>query len=155
MISEPTNVAPARLLVSALAVLLFAMTSGCANKEARVERIDGSQAVAVPLKLESMAGTRDGESVTAVPFFTNGADSVRMDLQVRLGPPISFVSGTYRADVGGHMNEGPVICDSLSFQGGQTALPSVGGVFRLQDSNGHTVYRVSLPATQTTPGNRH
>jgi len=78
-----------------------------------------------------------------------------MDLQVRLGPPIIFVSGSYRADFGGYRSEGPVICDSLSFLGGQTALPSVGGVFRLQDSAGHTIYRVSLPATQTTPGNHH
>ena len=124
------------------------MNSGCANKEARVERIDGGQAIPLSLKLESMSGTRDGESVTAAPLFSNGVDSVRMDLDLRLGPPITFVSGSYRADVGGHTSEGPVICDSLSFQGGQTALPSVGGLFRLQDSDGHTVYRVSLPSTQ-------
>ena len=140
---------------SAIAVLLFAMTSGCASKEAHIERIDGGQAIPLSLKLESMAGTRDGESVTAAPLFTDGTDSLRMDLHVSLGPPITFASGTYRADRGGRTTEGPVICDSLSFLGGQTALPSVGGIFRLQDSTGQTVYRVSLPATQTTPGNRH
>jgi hypothetical protein len=131
------------------------MTSGCASKEARIERIDGSQAVPLSLKLESMAGTRDGESVTAAPLFTDGTDSLRMDLHVSLGPPITFVSGSYRANVGGRTTEGSVTCDSLSFLGGQTALPSVGGVFQLQDSQGHAVYRASLPATQTTSGNHH
>ena len=131
------------------------MTSGCADKEARVERIDGSQAIPLSLKLKSIPGTRDGEFITAAPFFTDSTDSLRMYLQVRLGPPITFVSGSYRAEFGGHTSEGPVISDSLSFLGGQTSLPSVGGVFRLQDSNGHTVYRVALPATQTTPGNHH
>jgi len=149
------NVVRPALLTWATVALIFAMTPGCANKEPRVERIDGGQAVQLPLKLESMPGTRDGGSVTAAPLFTNDTDSLRMDLQIRLGPPIVFVSGSYRADFGGHSSQGPVICDSLSFFGGQSALPSVGGVFRLQDSAGHTIYRVSLPATQTTPGNHY
>jgi hypothetical protein len=41
-----------------------------------------------------------------------------------------------------------VVCDSLSFLGGQTALPSVGGVFRLTDAKGGTLYRVTMPPTQ-------
>lgn len=155
MITDYTNIVRPTLLTWATVALIFAMTPGCANKEPRVERIDGGQAVQLPLKLEAIPGTRDGGSVTAAPLFTNATDSLQMDLQVRLGPPIIFVSGSYRADFGGYRSEGPVICDSLSFLGGQTALPSVGGVFRLQDSAGHTIYRVSLPATQTTPGNHH
>src|SRR3954463_2126449 len=130
------------MFLSAIGVALLAIAAACANKEPRIERMDGSQAVLLPLKLASMSGTRDGESITAAPLFTDGAESVRVDLHLSLGPPITFVSGSYRAEVGGRTNEGPVICDSLSFQGGQTALPSVGGVFRLQDSNGLTLYRV-------------
>jgi hypothetical protein len=133
-----------------MAIVLFAMSSSCASKEPRVERIDGSQVVQLPLKFESMSGMRDGESVTAAPLFANGGESVRMTLRIRLGPPITFVSGEYRADVGGQTSEGRVVCDSLSFLGGQNALPSVGGIFRLQDANGHTVYRVSLPPTPIT-----
>jgi hypothetical protein len=142
-----------QLIDSALrsTALLLMLISACANTEYRVERMDGSQATNLPLKFESMFGTRDGESVTATPVFTSGMDVVRLDLHIRLGPPITFVSGSYKATVGNQTVQGPVVCDSLSFLGGQNALPSVGGVFRLHDnSTGRTLYRIKMPPTPIT-----
>jgi hypothetical protein len=136
-----------------LGFLLFS-ASACGEKEPRVERVDGSQSSQLPLKFESMFGMRDGEAITAQPLFKDGMDSVQLEVHVRLGPPIAFASGTYRANIGGHMSEGPVVCDSLSFLGGQNALPSVGGTFRLQDNaSGHTVFRITMPATPITRHN--
>src|SRR5579884_3807566 len=107
-----------------LFVLLVAMlSSACGQQEYRVERIEADQSVRLPMKFESMAGVRDGESVTALPVFTNGMDTIKMDLHIRLGPPITFVSGSYHATLEGHTSEGPVVADSLSFLGGQNALP--------------------------------
>ncbi|HEY2382416.1 MAG TPA: hypothetical protein VGK48_14655 [Terriglobia bacterium] len=132
--------------------LLLAMFSGCANKEYRVERIDNGQVVRIPLKFESMSGMRDGELVRAVPVFTDGMDEIRLDIHVRLGPPILFATGAYNAKIGNQTSEGPIVCDSFSFQGGQDALPSVGGTFRLQDNaTGRTIFRVTMPATPITP----
>ena len=45
------------------------------------------------------------------------------------------------------MNSGGVECPSLIFQGGQTALPTVGGVFILKDERNRPLYRVRIPAT--------
>ena len=133
-----------------LGLLLFA--AGCANKEYRVERFDNGQSVRVPFKFESMSGMRDGEFVRAVPVFKDGMDVIRLDLHVRLGPPIAFVMGTYEARIGDQTTEGPIVCDSLSFQGGQNALPSVGGIFRLQDnSTGRTIFRIMMPPAPITP----
>jgi hypothetical protein len=137
-----------------LIVLFGAMLSACSNNEYRVERIDGGQSVHLSLKFESMFGMRDGDAVAAAPVFTNGMDAIRLDLHVRLGPPIAFVSGSFKATVENQTVEGPVVCDSLSFLGGQNALPSVGGLFRLQDNaTGRTVYRVSMPPTPITRRN--
>jgi len=137
-----------------LIALLVVMLSACANKEYRVDRIDGAQSVRLPLKFESMFGMRDGASVVAEPVFTEGVNAVRMTLHVRLGPPITFASGSYQATIGDQTLEGPIVCDSLSFLGGQNSLPSVGGVFRLQDnSTGRTVYRVTMPPTPITRRN--
>lgn len=95
---------------------------------------------------------RDGEFVRAVPVFKDGMDVIRLDLHVRLGPPIAFVMGTYNARIGNRTTEGPVVGDSLSFLGGQNALPSVGGIFRLQDnSTGRTIFRITMPPTPITP----
>jgi hypothetical protein len=134
-----------------LIVLLVAAVSACANKEYRVERIDNAQSVQLPLKFAFMVGMRDGELVRAAPVFKDGRDGIRLDLRLRLGPPITFASGSYHGMMDGREIEGPVVCDSLSFLGGQNALPSVGGVFRLQDmSTGRTVFRVTMPPTPIT-----
>ena len=65
---------------------------------------------------------------------------------VYLRPPAEFQSGTYQATVGGKTTSGNVECPSLTFQGGQTALPAVGGVFILKDGD-RPLYRVRIPAT--------
>jgi hypothetical protein len=134
-----------------LILLVAATVSACANKEYRVERIDGAQTVPLPFKFAFMAGMRDGDMVLAAPVFKDGKDGLRLDLRLRLGPPITFVAGTYHGMIGDRAIEGPVVSDALSFLGGQNALPSVGGVFRLQDSStGRTVFRVTMPPTAIT-----
>src|SRR3954452_15134880 len=98
-----------------LIVLLAATVPACANRDYRVERMNDAQSVQLPLKFVSMIGTRDGELVTASPVFKDSMDAMRLDLRVRLGPPITFVSGNFHATIGDHAFEGPVVCDSLSF----------------------------------------
>jgi hypothetical protein len=70
-----------------------------------------------------------------------------MNAVVFLRPPAEFRSGTYEATINGKTNAGTVDCPSLTFQGGQTALPTVGGVFVLKDEQGRPLYRVRIPAT--------
>src|SRR5438093_13428293 len=127
-----------------LAFMLLILT-GCMKTDYRVERIEGTQSVSLPLKFDSFNGVRDGESVKAEALFVDGLDSVQLSIALSLGPPIQFKSGTYRATVGGQMAEGTVSCESLTFLGGQAALPSVGGVFVLRDAGGRAAYRISMP----------
>ena len=138
-----------RLFIASLLVIL----SGCVNSEFRFERIDAGQSSTLPLKFISMSGVRDGESVKAEAQFKEGQDSAQVDIQVRLGPPVQFVSGSYRANIEGRSSQGLVSCDSLSFLGGQAAAPSVGGVFVLKDSTNHPVYRITMPPTPIQHGN--
>lgn len=130
--------------------LLFILMSfvGCANTDYRFERVDGEQAVTLPLKLDRIHGQRDGASVNAEARFADGADLVTMNIRIYLRPPAEFTSGTYQATIGGRRTSGSVECPSLTFQGGQTALPAVGGLFLLKDDQGRTVYRVRIPATE-------
>jgi len=66
---------------------------------------------------------------------------------VLLRPPAEFRSGTYQAVIGGKTSAGSVECPSLTFLGGQTALPNVGGIFILKDEQNRPAYRVRIPAT--------
>ena len=126
---------------------IFLILTGCIKTDYRFERIEGTQSVSLPLKFDSLYGVRDGESVKAEARFADGDDSVRVNIALSLGPPIQFTSGTYQATVGGHTAEGTVACESLTFLGGQAALPSVGGVFVLRDAGGRAAYRLSMPPT--------
>jgi len=129
-----------------MASLLIILTS-CVNSEYRFERIEGGQATSLPLNFDSLYGLRDGDSVKAETRFNDGQDSAQVNINVRLGPPVQFASGSYRANIQGRSTEGPVSCDSLSFLGGQAAVPSVGGIFVLKDSAGHSLYRITMPST--------
>ena len=125
-----------------LHLVFFLLLAGCANSEYRFERMDGDQAVSVPMKFDSLYGARDGDSVTAEARFSNGSDSAQMNVRLYLRPPAEFVSGTYRITIGGKTVEGIVECPSLDYQGGQGSVPSMGGKFLLKPG-----YRVIIPST--------
>jgi hypothetical protein len=132
-------------------VLVVALVSmaGCAN-EYRFERIDGPQVTTLPFKLDGIHGLRDGASVNAEARFTDGADSLTMNINLYLVPPPEFRSGTYEGTIGGKTMKGQVECPSIAFFGGQSDQPSVGGVFILKDQQNRPVYRVRIPATPMT-----
>jgi len=123
------------------------LLSGCTSTRYRFERVDGDQPVALPLKFDGVYGVRDGALVKAEGRFMNGSDVVTMNFTVFLRPPAEFQSGRYSAVIGSKVNSGNVECPSLDFQGGQTALPAVGGLFVLTDENNRPLYRVRIPAT--------
>jgi hypothetical protein len=123
---------------------------GCMNTENRFERIDGDKYVALPLKFDGFYGVRDGALVKAEARFVDGNDMVTMNMTLFLRPPAEFQSGTYQAVIAGMMKSGSIECPSLTFQGGQTALPTVGGVFILKDESNRPLYRVRIPAMTLT-----
>ena len=125
-----------------LLLLVLILFSGCANSEYRFDRMEGGQAVPIPMKLDSLYGARDGESVTAEARFSGGGDSAQMSVRLFLRPPAEFVSGTYRITIGGKTVEGIVECPSLDYQGGQASVPSMGGKFVLKPD-----YRIVFPST--------
>ncbi len=130
-----------------LILLIFSIGSGCVNSETRFERVDQGQPVVLPMKLDSVSGLREGETVKARIVFRDGAETAEIRITVKLGPPPEFTSGTYQTSMGGSSDRHDVECRSLSFLGGQNAMPSVGGIFLLKDSQQRTIYRVTMPAT--------
>ncbi|HLQ75786.1 MAG TPA: hypothetical protein VK210_00430 [Terriglobia bacterium] len=122
--------------------LIPVIIAACGNSGYRFEELKAGESTPIPLKFDSLYGTRDGDSVTAEARFSNAADSAQINIRVYLRPPAEFVSGTYRITTEGKTIEGIVECLSLDYQGGQGSVPSLGGRFVLKPD-----YRVTFPAT--------
>ena len=131
-------------------ILTSFLLVACANNDYRFERIDGAQITTLPFKLDGIHGIRDGASVNAEARFTDGADFLTMNIALYLVPPPEFRSGMYEGIIGGKMIKGRVDCPSITFFGGQSDQPSVGGVFILKDEQNRPVYRIRIPATPMT-----
>ena len=137
------------MLRASVLAILVAMV-GCANTDYRFERIDGERTTPLPLKFDGIYGIRDAASVAAEARFSDGADVVRVKINVHLGPPAVFRSGTYQATIGGKTSTGVVECPSLDYLGGQNTQPSIGGLFRLKDEHNQPLYQVRIPLTIMT-----
>jgi hypothetical protein len=131
-----------------LALLALPLISACANTEYKFEQMDRESAILLPLNLDGFYGLRDGATVNAEARFSGGNDSVIMSIVLFLRPPAEFRLGTFQGIIGGKAISGTVECPSLTFQGGQTALPTVGGIFILKVEDNAPSYRVTIPATQ-------
>jgi hypothetical protein len=130
---------------------LFLLLASCANTEYRFEQIDDAgEPRILPLKLTGLYGVRDGATVSVEARFADGDDVSDMRFVVFLRPPAEFQSGEFRSSIGGRAVSGSVECPSLTFQGNQTALPTVGGLFVLKDENSRPTYRVRIPPTMLT-----
>ena len=131
-------------------ILTSFLLVACAHDEYRFERVDGAQITALPFKFEGVRGVRDGASVNAEARFTDGADLLTMNIALYLVPPPEFRSGMYEGTIGGKVIKGQVDSPSITFFGGQSDQPSVGGVFILKDDQNRPVYRIRIPATPMT-----
>ena len=95
--------------------------------------------------LTSLRGTRDGDQLHVKAEFGGGAREVlSLDLQFTIGIPTSLKSGTWTGlGPGGRVKE-----RSVTFLGGQSGPPSVGGRFDLTAPDGSPLYRVSIPVQE-------
>ena len=125
----------------AVAVFSALLLAGCGARQTKpVEDLSGSQATA-EYALTSLKGTRDGERVAVRAVYGDGSRRLTLDLQFRLTPQAKLESGTWAGAAG----EGAVRERSVTFLGGQSGPPSIGGRFDLIGSRDRAVYRVNLP----------
>lgn len=130
-----------------IALLLLAFLCACQSgpSEATVESIHGPDAALKLLKFTSLTGSRDGGRLRAQILFEAPESTLKLDLTFEIGVPTRLLSGSYRYETERSKEEGTVRERSLTFLGGQSDLPQLGGIFELADPRGSPVLRVSLP----------
>lgn len=129
---------PKRPALAAASVVLF-IACGSQHIEP-VEDLAGTRDAA-NFVLTSLKGTRDGDRVAVQAVYGDGSRSLTVHLQFKLTPQAKLERGTWAGLAG----EGSVQERSVTFLGGQSGPPSIGGRFDLIGSGDRAIYRVTIP----------
>ncbi|HYO84313.1 MAG TPA: hypothetical protein VES20_23105 [Bryobacteraceae bacterium] len=123
---------------AAVSALLF---TACGSQQMKpVEDLSGTRNAA-GFALTSLKGTRDGERLAVQAVYGDGSRGLRVHLRFKLTPQPKLELGTWAGLAG----EGRVQERSVTFLGGQSGPPSIGGRFDLIGSGDTAMYRVTIP----------
>ncbi len=129
-----------------LTSLLLCWTN-CGPGELRIETLPG-ETVVTGYRVESVSGVSDGDRMGARIILVSGSDKLEMQMHFRIGVPTRLESGQYRWSRSGQISEGNVSERSVTFLGGQSDRPNLGGVFELRSAAGSPQYKVRLPVSE-------
>ncbi len=126
----------------------FFLLSSCRNiEEATIENLQEKSTLTDYL-MTSLEGRRDGDRLPVRLVFEAPSSNLRMDLLFRIGVPTRLESGQYHWERQDEVLGGPVRASSVTFLGGQSDNPNLGGVFQLLSASGEPNYQVRLPTSE-------
>ncbi len=91
--------------------------------------------------LTSLKGTRDGDRLDVRAVYSEGTKQLILTMRFAVGSPTRLESGTWR----GLDSAGAVAARSVTFLGGQSGSPSLGGRFDLMGPVNRIEYRATIP----------
>lgn len=139
--SEPNRLRTMLHKLAAFALASLSIVAGCGSGPSKpVESLGGTRDVS-GFVLKSLKGTRDGERLQVHALYDDGSRSLLVRLQFNVTPPPRLASGTWT----GLEGEGGVRQRSVTFLGGQSAAPSIGGRFDLIGPDNRPLYTVTIP----------
>jgi hypothetical protein len=129
---------------SNLNIALFLLLAACSDaKHPLLEDLSHHEDLGF-MHLGNARGTRDGDRLSAQLLITDSSNVLTLDLHFQVTPPTRLESGVWKFSRG---TSGRVEAKSITFLGGQSDGPSLGGTFDLLDPQGRALYRVHLPTT--------
>lgn len=100
-------------------------------------------------KLGSLRGTRDGDRLDAQAMFTDSSSMLTIEMRFAIGAPnTTLESGVWQWTRNNQPLSGNISARSVTFLGGQSGPPSIGGSFDLLGPDGAPRYRVTIPVTE-------
>ncbi|MGI8742371.1 MAG: hypothetical protein ACR2NN_07320 [Bryobacteraceae bacterium] len=99
-------------------------------------------------KLDSLRGTRDGDRLYAQAVFTDSSSILTMEMRFEVGSPTRLQTGAWRWTRNNALTNGTISGRAITFLGGQSGPPSIGGTFDLLDQDAAAHYRVTIPVTE-------
>ncbi len=133
-----------RLLSIVVIGVALAMGCSCSGlSEPVIESAGTGQPLAIWLR--SLTGARDGGTLRANAVFTGEAGRLELTMAFELGVPTTMTAGSYQGEIQEVPVKGGIRARSVTFLGGQSDRPSLGGSFSLLGPDGAELYRLKLP----------
>lgn len=127
---------------------LLLLLAGCrAPQRPGITDVSGREDLS-SFKLDSWRGTRDGDRLYAQAVFTDSSSILTMQMRFEVGSPTRLQAGAWRWSRNNRLETGTIAGRGITFLGGQSGPPSIGGAFDLLDSSGAARYRVRIPVTE-------
>ena len=134
------------LICTCLPFLIYCQTI----KEAMIEDLR-EESLLTDYRMISLAGRRDGDRLPVQVIFEATSEKLQMHLLFRIGVPTRLESGEYYWKQTDKTLEGRVRERSVTFLGGQSDNPNLGGVFELLSTGGVPIYKVTIPTSEVRP----
>ena len=141
----------ARSLALCGVLLLLAACGG--EKRPGIVDLSGRENLSL-YTLGSLRGVRDGDRLEARAMFSDSSSSLVMEMKFAIGSPTTLESGSWRWARNNGLMSGAVSARSVTFLGGQSGPPSIGGTFELLGSDGVARYRVTIPVAELKAARR-
>ena len=129
----------------AIALLLLISCGG--TQEPRIERSSDGE-ILTSYQMVRLTGRRDGDILEATAVFVAPSESLKLEMAFKIGVPTELRSGRYSWIQETSITEGAITARSITFLGGQSDPPSLGGIFELISSGGSVTHRVFIPTSQ-------
>jgi hypothetical protein len=123
------------------------LTACGGEKRPAIVDLSGHENLA-PFTLGSLRGMRDGDRLEAQAMFTGRASTLVMDMRFEIGSPTTLKSGSWRWARNNVLTTGAIAARSVTFLGGQSGPPSIGGTFDLLGFGNVPRYRVTIPVAE-------
>ncbi len=133
-------------------LLAVVLSAGCApGLQDGVYRGDSKEPLGYAL--EEARGVRDGDRMqAAVRFRGPGGETLSLDLDLAVGVPTTLRRGSYRRESADGVETGVVRARSVTFLGGQSDWPNLGGSFDLLAEEGMAYHVRFSPVEVRPPG---
>ena len=131
---------------AAVAIVGLACFVGCGRRPAEPVQDLGGGGTVSAFVLKSLKGTRDGTRLQVEAAYGDDSKQLFVELHFEVNPQARLESGTWTG-LGGN---GLVSERSVTFLGGQSGPPSIGGTFDLIGRDDRALYRVAIPLQPLT-----
>lgn len=126
--------------------LVFLIACGHPKRPA-IEDLGGRENLSL-FTLGSLRGVRDGDRLQVQAMFSDSSSVLTLEMRFLIGSPTALQSGAWRWARNNRLTDGAVAARSVTFLGGQSGSPSIGGTFDLLGPDGAARYRATIPVAE-------